>query len=181
MINGPILVTQRMILRPPSAEDFESWARFHGDAESMRHLGGVQGRSQAWRALCTMVGAWHVRGFSMFSLVSRETGAWIGRVGPWQPEGWPGKEIGWGVLPEFAGKGYAREAALATIDYAFELLGWDEVIHTIAPTNSASIALAERLGSKRRGPTQLPEPLQDEIVDCYGQSREEWANMRATT
>jgi RimJ/RimL family protein N-acetyltransferase len=178
MINGPLLVTQRLILRPPAPEDFDAWAAFHEDEDNMRHLGGVKSRSEAWQSLCSLAGAWHIRGFSMFSLVSRETGQWIGRVGPWQPEGWPGAEVGWGVAREFAGQGFACEAAVATIDYAFDLLGWDEVIHVIDPDNKGSIALAGRLGARNQGPTRLPKPLDKFRVDKYGQSKQEWQQSR---
>ncbi len=79
-----------------------------------------------------MVGAWSVRGFAMFSVIERDTGRWVGRIGPWQPEGWPGREVGWGVARAFAGRGYAHEAAVAAMDYAVDVLGWDHVIHTIS-------------------------------------------------
>ncbi len=178
MINGPILVTQRLILRPPGPEDFEAWATFCADEETMRYLGGVQSRSVAWRGLCAMAGTWHIRGFAMFSLITRDTGEWIGRVGPWFPDGWPGQEVGWGVLRSHAGQGYALEAAVATIDYAFDLLGWESVIHTIDPENAGSIALARKLGSHNQGPTRLPEPYDELPVDCYGQSKTEWQENR---
>ena len=91
---APILETDRLILRAPVAEDFEPWAEFAADAETMRFLGGVQARSVAWRGLCTVVGAWTVRGFSMFSVIEKSSGRWVGRLGPWQPEDWPGTEVG---------------------------------------------------------------------------------------
>ena len=174
MVNGPILFTERLILRPLAGEDAEGWYAFNADPVTMRHLGGVQDRSTAWRSLCIMAGAWQIRGFSMFSLIERATGRWVGRVGPWMPEGWPGTEVGWGVAREFAGRGFAREAAVATIDYAFDVLGWDDVIHTIAPDNVESAALAARLGSVNRGPTQLPSPLAHLPVDAWGQTAAEW-------
>lgn len=179
MSGGPFLITERLILRPPSAEDFEGWAAFCADPETMHHLGGVLGRGAAWRTLCTMVGAWHVRGYAMFSMILRDTGQWIGRTGPWMPEGWPGTEVGWGVAREFAGKGFAQEAAIASIDYAFDTLGWDKVIHTIDPANTASIALAERLGSTDQGPTRLPDPFEHIPVRAWGQSKAEWAARKA--
>lgn len=174
MFNGPLLVTERLILRPPTRDDFDAWADFHADPETMRFLGGVQPRSVAWRGLCAMTGAWQISGFAMFSLIERSTGRWVGRVGPWRPDGWPGDEVGWGVAREFAGKGYAHEAAVASIDYAIEILGWTDVIHTIDPANTASIALAKRLGATNRGPTRLPEPYEDAPVDAWGQSADEW-------
>ncbi|MEP7349671.1 MAG: GNAT family N-acetyltransferase [Sphingorhabdus sp.] len=172
-------MTERLILRPPSAEDFDGWAAFHADAETMRFLGGVQSRTEAWRSLCTFAGAWTIRGFGMFSMVLRDSGQWIGRTGPWMPEGWPGTEIGWGVAAEHAGKGYAREAATASIDYAFDVLGWDTVIHIIDPENTSSIVLAERLGSTNQGPTKMPEPFSHFRVHAYGQSKSEWATRRS--
>lgn len=174
MIAGPTLFTERLILRPLAAEDFEAWADFHADPETMRFLGGVQSRAAAWRSLCAMAGAWSIRGFSMFAMIERSTGRWIGRTGPWQPEGWPGTEIGWGVARAFAGRGYAREAAGAALDFAFDVLGWNAVIHTINPDNTASIALAQRLGSTNAGPTTLPPPLDGLRVDAWGQSAAEW-------
>ena len=174
MINGPILVTQRLILRPPAEEDFAAFAKFSSEPETTRYIGGVMNEAQAWRSWATLAGAWHLRGFSMFSLILRDSGDWVGRIGPWQPEGWPGKEIGWGVAPEYAGQGYAYEAAVACMDYVFDLLGWEEVIHTIAPDNIASIKLAERLGSSNLGPTALPAPFDGERVDKYGQTRSQW-------
>lgn len=179
MSSGPFLLTKRMILRPPSAEDFENWAAFCGDAETMQHLGGVQGRGAAWRTLCTMVGAWQVRGFAMFSMILRDSGQWIGRTGPWMPEGWPGTEVGWGVSREFKGQGFALEAAEASIDFAFDVLGWDTVIHTIDPANIASVALAERLGSYDQGPTRLPDPFERIPVHAWGQTKAKWAARKA--
>lgn len=177
-MNTLVLFTDRLILRAAAAEDFEPWAAFHADEATMRFLGGVQPRSVAWRGLCTMAGAWSIRGFAMFSLVERGTGRWIGRVGPWQPEDWPGTEIAWGVLPEFAGRGFAHEAAVAAIDYAVDILGWSDVMHTIAPGNAASIALARKLGATNRGPTQLPPPHGVNPIDDWGQSAAEWRARR---
>jgi RimJ/RimL family protein N-acetyltransferase len=175
MSNFPTLTTERLILRPPVLKDFENWAKFYADEVTMTHLGGAQVPAEAWRTLCVMRGAWEIRGFAMFSMILRDTGEWIGRAGPWEPEGWPGTEIGWGIRREFEGKGYAREAAVASIDWAFDVLGWNEVIHTIHPDNTDSIALAERLGSYNQGPTQLPAPLSNFRVDRYGQSKADWA------
>jgi len=170
--------TERLILRPPNGNDLDGWAAFQSDEATMTHLGGVKSRAESWRDLCGMVGAWHVRGFAMFSLILKETDQWIGRIGPWQPEGWPGTEVGWGIAPEHAGKGYALEAAVASMNYAVDNLGWEDICHTIDPDNIASIKLAERLGSTNRGPTKLPEPYQDARVDDWGQSREQWQENR---
>ncbi|WP_188053418.1 GNAT family N-acetyltransferase [Sphingosinithalassobacter sp. CS137] len=177
-MTAPTLVTPRLILRPLTGADFDDWVAFHGDAETMRFLGGPQPRSVAWRSLCAMAGAWTIRGFGMFAVEERASGRWVGRVGPWQPEGWPGTEVGWGVAPAFSGRGYAFEAAVAAIDFAFDVLGWDDVIHTIHPDNARSIRLAERLGSTRRQLVALPPPLDHMTVIAWGQRAADWHARR---
>ena len=174
---GPTLETARLILRPTSGEDFEAWADFAADEEAARFLGGPQPRAIAWRAMCTMAGAWVVRGFGMFSVIEKASGRWVGRLGPWQPEEWPGTEVGWGIAREFWGKGYAPEGATAAIDWAFEHLGWTEVIHCIDPCNVNSQAVARRLGSSLLRHAMLPPPI-SESVDVWGQSREQWRSHR---
>lgn len=180
MTASPVLETERLILRLPNGDDFEAWAAFHAEEDTMRFLGGIQPYAASWRGLCAMVGAWQVRGFAMFSVIERSTGAWVGRIGPWQPEGWPGTEVGWGIRSAFAGKGYAREAAIASMDYAVDVLGWTEIIHTIDPENLSSIRLATSLGSTNLGPTQLPAPLDQFRVDSWGQSADQWRARRAS-
>ncbi|MDP3852172.1 GNAT family N-acetyltransferase [Phenylobacterium sp.] len=174
---GPTLETARLILRPPIAEDFDAWAAFVADEEAGRFLGGAQPRPVAWRGMCTMTGAWTVAGFSMFSVVEKASGAWVGRLGPWSPDGWPGTEVGWGIAREHWGKGYAPEGATAAIDWAFDQLGWTEVIHCIDPGNVNSQNVARRLGSTILRHAVLPPPLNDS-VDVWGQTREQWQARR---
>ncbi|MBY0520894.1 MAG: GNAT family N-acetyltransferase [Sphingomonas sp.] len=175
----PVLETARLILRVPEASDLDGWCRMSADEETMRFIGGTTARSGTWRYLCTMRGAWAIKGFAMFSVIEKASGAWVGRIGPWEPEGWPGKEVAWGLAPQFAGRGYAYEAAVASMDYVFDTLGWADVIHTIDPANARSIALAKRLGSSKLGPTRLPDPLDQAIVDAWGQSASDWRTRRA--
>jgi RimJ/RimL family protein N-acetyltransferase len=170
---SPVLETDRLILRLPEAEDFDAWAAFAADDVAARFVGGVQPRAVAWRAICTMRGAWTIRGFGMFSVIEKATGRWVGRLGPWQPEGWPAREVGWGLSREAWGKGYATEGAAAALDYAFDVLGWTEVIHCIDADNVGSRRVAERLGSTLQGEATLPPPF-CEPCQIWGQTREQW-------
>lgn len=173
-MTGPILETERLTLRPTAMEDFPRWAELMADPETARFIGGVQAPAATWRAMMSMAGAWSLTGVAMFSVIERETGLWLGRIGPWQPLGWPGTEVGWSLHPDAHGKGYAMEAAVASIDYAFDVLGWTEVIHCIDPDNVPSQKLAERLGSTNRGAGTLPAPFETARVDIWGQSRDQW-------
>ncbi|MEM6554894.1 MAG: GNAT family N-acetyltransferase [Pseudomonadota bacterium] len=176
----PILETERLILRLPERADLEAWTKFHDDEEVMRFLGGVQGPELTWRSVCAMTGAWTIEGFSMFSVIEKATGNWIGRLGPWRPKGWPGTEIGWGLARSAWGQGYALEGSRAAMDYAVDTLGWTEIIHTILPENTASIRLAERLGSRLLRTAPGPPPFENMVWEVYGQSADEWrANRQA--
>lgn len=170
--------TERLILRPQRAEDFEGWAAFMADGEASRFIGGPQARSVAWRGFLQVAGAWTIQSFSMFSVIEASSGRWIGRLGPWYPEGWPGREVGWGIIPDAQGQGYATEGSAAAIDWAFDHLGWDEVIHCIDPANAPSQAVARRLGSVNLGPGRMPAPYDDYPVDIWGQTRADWRARR---
>lgn len=177
---GPVLETERLTLRPIALEDFPRWAEMMGDAEAARFLGGPQPAAVAWRGFMTMAGAWSLTGVSMFSLIERDTGLWLGRIGPWTPHGWPGTAVGWGLHPDAQGRGYGVEAATATLDHAFDVLGWTEVIHCIDPDNTPSQRVAERLGSRNRGPGKMPAPFEDLPIDIWGQTRDEWRARKRT-
>jgi RimJ/RimL family protein N-acetyltransferase len=175
---GPTLETSRLILRPPTQADFDGFAAMAADEETMRFIGGSGPRQAAWRGMAVMAGSWTLLGYSMFSVVEKDTGRWIGRLGPWRPGGneggWPGNEIGWALIADAQRKGYATEGATAAIDWAFDALGWDRIIHCIDPANLPSIALAHRLGSYRQQTNVLLPPPLTAAVDIYGQTRREW-------
>jgi RimJ/RimL family protein N-acetyltransferase len=175
---GPTLETPRLLLRPPVQSDFDDFAAMAQEVETMRYIGGTAPRDQAWRYMAILTGSWSLLGFSMFSVIEKSTGRWIGRLGPWYPAGetggWPGREVGWGLIAAAQGKGYAAEGATAAIDYVFDVLGWDRVIHCIHKDNAPSLRLAERLGSfRQREDVPLPPPF-NACVDIYGQTRAEW-------
>ena len=174
---GPILETERLRLRVQQAGDFERYAEMLAHPSSL-HIGGPLLRHEAWRRFLQMPGAWMVQGFAMFSVVEKSSGRWMGQAGPWCPDGWPGTEVGYSFHMDARGKGYATEACAAAMDYAFDILGWDEVIHSISPENTASQTVAQRLGSRNRGPGKLPPPLDVHAIEIWAQSRAEWAENR---
>ena len=174
LADAPTLVTDRLLLRPPNAEDLAGFYEFGSEESTMEFLGGVKSRHEIWRGVTTLMGSWIANGFGMFSVLDRPTGTWMGRIGPWQPADWPVKEVGWGLLSKYTGQGYAYEAAAASIDWVFDHLGWEEVHHCIEPRNLPSIALAKRLGSNRVRSVQLPEPLHEMEINAHGQTRAEW-------
>jgi RimJ/RimL family protein N-acetyltransferase len=174
MLDGPVLETERLILRQPRLEDLDAWAAFTADVGAQRFLGGAQTRHGAWRQLLGVAGSWSLQGLGMFSVIEKASGRWIGRIGPIRHEEWPGTEIGWGLAREAWGRGYATEAAAAAMDFAAEALGWEELIHCIDPANAPSQAVARRLGSVILRQAELPPPFAASPVDVWGQTRTEW-------
>lgn len=177
-LEGIQIETRRLILRLPRIGDFERYAELMADEDASRHIGGRLERHAAWRKFLQMPGAWALQGFAMFAVVEKGSDRWLGMMGPWRPDGWPGNEIGYAFHPDAWGRGYALEAAVAAIDWAFASLGWTDIVHCISPENTASQKVAQRLGSRKRGPGRLPPPLHEHAVDIWGQTREEWAENR---
>src|SRR6266581_3949526 len=95
-LDWPALETERLILRPWKPDDFEPYARFSADEESMRYL-GRDGRptdaAETWRTICLFIGHWYLRGYTLWAVEEKATGEFVGRVGPWKPEGWPDLEV----------------------------------------------------------------------------------------
>jgi RimJ/RimL family protein N-acetyltransferase len=172
------LETERLILRLPQQSDLDGWARLHGDAGTMTYLGGALPRSDAWRAMAMVAGSWRLLGFGPFCVIEKATGAWIGRAGPWFPDGWPDREVGWMFLEHARGQGYATEAAAACLDFVFETLGWERVIHVIDPRNAASQRVAVRLGSSLIGPVTLPGSREGWPSEAWGQTADQWRTRR---
>lgn len=154
-----MIETNRLILQPPSASDLPAWTEFLADPETTKFIGGPQDAAGAWRNLSLFAGAWSIQGYSNFSVIEKASGRWLGRAGAWYPPGWPGQEIGWAFRREAWGKGYATEAAMRCLTWAFEELGWTEAVHVIHPENYASIAVARRIGAVARAFDNTAEKL----------------------
>lgn len=170
-MSSTVLQTERLILRPIDAErDFEPWLRTMSDPATVRYLAvEPMDRVQAWRSMATVIGHRQIRGYGSFSVEHRESGEWVGVVGPWYPEGWPFREIAWTLSPDHRGHGYATEAARAAVDHAFGTLGWPRVSHVILEGNDASVAVAERIGSKLIRRESKIEGVSDGPASVYGQ------------
>ena len=151
------LQTDRLLLRMWREEDFEPYARICADSDVMRYLvgGKTLSRLEAWRHMAFLIGHWHLRGYGHWAVEEKATGNFVGRIGFLNPDGWPGFEIGWTLSREYWGKGYATEGARRALQYAFTELDKDHVISLIHPENQASIRVAERLGEKPEGTSEI--------------------------
>jgi RimJ/RimL family protein N-acetyltransferase len=155
----PVLETERLTLRAPAPHDWEGFRAFLLSDRAAFVRAPDLDDGKIWRAFGHFIGHWVLRGFGSFVFCAKGSDRAIGHCGPWFPVPWPEREIGWTVWDAAAeGKGYAFEAAQATVRHAFRDLQWDTAVSYIEPRNARSIALAERLGARLDPDARPHEP-----------------------
>ncbi len=176
----PRLETERLILRECRPQDFDAFAAFMADPDVVRYLHGEpMARADAWRAFAAGLGHWNLRGYGAWAVERKSDGAFMGRVGLINPEGWPALEVGWTLGKLYWGQGYATEAARASMRYGFLTQSVDRLISCIDPGNKASQAVALRLGETKG-------PRQDIVIagkaftaDIWDISRADWQRQQS--
>lgn len=151
-MNGcvPVLHTERLILRGFTRDDFEPFTTIVADPEVVRYIddGTPISREDCWRGMALFLGHWHLRGYGWWAVEDRTSGDFLGRIGLYNPEGWPGIEVGWLLRRDMWGAGLATEGATAALTFAFEVVGAHHVISLIDRRNARSIRVAEKLGEQ---------------------------------
>lgn len=144
----PTVETERLRLCAFAAADLDAYAAMCADVEVMRFVGdgGPIDRDAAWRQMALFLGHWALRGFGMWALEERASGRLVGRAGYYQPEGWPGSELGWLLARDRWGRGLATEACRAALGRR-AAFGIERLISLIRPGNVRSAAVAARLGA----------------------------------
>jgi RimJ/RimL family protein N-acetyltransferase len=176
-MNEITLETERLLLRWIREDDFEQYAKMCRDREVMRFLGGqTLNDFEIYRQMSSFMGHWYFRGYGIWAVEEKSTGNLVGRIGFMNPIGWPAFELGWTLSRDSWGQGYATEGAQRALTYAFTELGRDHVISLIDPANVASAKVAERLGEKVEGKTEL---LGKEVL-IYGIGRDQWLALQKT-
>jgi RimJ/RimL family protein N-acetyltransferase len=170
----PGIETERLILRQWRASDVGPNTAMLSDPVSGRFITAdgkpITDPFNGWRNSAIMAGHWVLHGVGMFVVEEKSTGTFAGRVGAFFPPSWPGFEVGWGIAKEFRGKGYAIEAARASINWSFATFELDRIIHCIDRENAPSQAVARRLGATVEGETVLlghPSDIWVTHRDCW--------------
>ncbi len=140
--------TERLLLRQWRVEDFDAYAGYYADEATARFAGGVVDRDQAWRRPAAEIGHWALRGYGYWAAVERESQAFVGGAGLLFPDGWPELELGYWIMPNMQGRGYATEAGVKSRDYAWKVVGAKTLVSYIDPANEPSKRVAERLGAR---------------------------------
>jgi len=109
----------------------------------------------------------------------------IGFVGIWQNVTLHAVEVGWRLDEPYWGQGYASEAARASLDYGFDVVGLDEIVSCTAVVNEPSRRVMERLGMTHDVSDDFEHPrvparheLRPHVL--YRMSAERWRELRAS-
>jgi len=168
-----VIETERLKLRRWKDADVAPNTAMLADPDSGRFITPdgkpVVDEFVGWRNAAIMAGHWALHGFGLFVVEEKQSGRYVGRVGPWFPAGWPGFEVGWGIAKSFRGKGYAVEAAVVAIDWTFATFEIDKIIHIIRPENAASQKVAQRLGATI-----------ERQIELFDHTTDLWVTQRAT-
>lgn len=140
------LETERLILRQFKEEDWKDLHAYYSDEVATRFtVGKAFTEGETWRAMCSMIGHWQIRGYGPYAVEEKATANVIGNIGFWYPIDFPNPEILWGLAAEFHGKGYATEAVKTIQVAAKQYLPDIDFVSFIHQDNTASIKLAGRV------------------------------------
>lgn len=158
MTTAPALTTDRLLLRAHTGRDFDAVHRLWSDPTVVEYISGKPAtRSESWTRLLRYIGHWSVIGYGYWAVEDRETGLFLGEVGlaDYKREVDPsfeGKpEAGWVMAPHAHGRGVAREAVRAVLDWADTNVEAERTVCMIAPEHAASCRLARDVGFEDAG------------------------------
>ncbi len=145
--------TERLILRPPRAEDFEAYLEMCADPETFRFSErGPMSSDEAWTRLLRHAGHWSLLGHGLFTIIDKASGRFAGEAGLGDFRRNIGAgydrapEAGWATAPWARGRGYATEAMAAALAWTEKLLGQTRSVCMIHFANAPSLRVAAKLG-----------------------------------
>lgn len=149
-----VIETNRLILRKLTLDDAEFMLRLLNDEAWHRYIGD--------RGIRTVEGArdyivngpmesYERLGFGLFLTELKEDSTPIGLCGLIKRDSLTDVDIGFAFLPEFRGRGYAYEAAAATLEYGRTTLGLERIVAITTIDNERSGHLLEKIGMKLEG------------------------------
>lgn len=183
--------TPRLVLRDWRAGDMDRFAQVTNTPAVMRWLGGVMDPDRLVALEERVIGFQRRLGYT-FWIVERLAdgghlaGEMLGFCGlkviDAPGAGFPGEvEIGWRLREDAWGRGYAREAAAASLDLGFGRFGAHEIFAITNIGNTASWGLMKRLGMRRREELDFIDPrfeppIGDTIV--WSIEQDDWHGLR---
>ena len=150
--------SERLIIRPTLEQDAELIYQLMNSPKFIKYVGDRQLYSvkDAEKYIQDkMLPLLHSVGYSNYSLINKKNGAKIGICGLYDREGLDGIDIGFGILPEYEGLGYAFESSSRIIKAGFEELEISEIKTITNKENISSQCLLVKLGFNLKGTIML--------------------------
>lgn len=140
------LETKRLRLRMFRESDLDNLAALFADPEVMRYVGNGEpiDRSEAEKALTSIIAHWDRHGFGRWAIEDKETGEFVGYGGLRSLFGTP--EVVYHFATRHWGKGFATEVARASLRWGFTRRGFQRVVAIAKPENAASIHVMDKIG-----------------------------------
>ncbi|MFL6076827.1 MAG: GNAT family N-acetyltransferase [Mycobacteriales bacterium] len=181
----PVDVTDGVLaLRPLDGRDVEAVYLVTFDPVGQRRLPrpAPEISERAARSIITTAGrTWLDGTMARFVAAQAATGTVVGDVVV-RPQ-WGGTQqamLGWSVLPEHRGRGYAKRTVRLAMRWAFGQAGYERLIAGVEPDNVASLRVAEAVGMRREAVAAgaLPPLVAGPRRDCvlFGVLRDEWTD-----
>ncbi len=145
-----ILETEHLLFRPLTFSDLNDLTALYADPEVTRFLGGPRSRDEMEVVLNEYIREYETSGLSFFATIQKSDERFIGQCGllNQEVEGLPEVELGYVLAPQYWQRGLALEGTQALKDYGLKQLGFPRLISLIAPGNTASCHIAEKIGMR---------------------------------
>jgi RimJ/RimL family protein N-acetyltransferase len=136
------------------------WLRYIGD-RGVRNLDDARGYIEKGP-----MAMYERHGFSLYCVELKSDATPIGMCGLLKRDTLEDVDVGFAFLPQFRSRGYAHEAAQATLAYGASVVGLTRIVATTTPDNDASGALLGRIGLRFERMFSVPEENRE--VRLYG-------------
>ncbi|MDP9281432.1 MAG: GNAT family N-acetyltransferase [Chloroflexota bacterium] len=180
------LRTERLVLRPWRDSDRPPFAALNADPKAMEHFPKTSSREQSDIFVDRIVARMEQHGFGLWAVEVVGVADFIGFIGLNPADavlGRPVLEVGWRLVVEHWGHGYATEGGRASLAHAFDVLGREEVVSFATTRNERSRHVMEKLGMVRRPEDDFDHPgvppsWSGRRHVLYRITREQWLEKR---
>lgn len=164
-----ILETERLQLRELTYADAAFIIELLNSPGWLAYIGDRNVRNEA-QAIAYLengpIKSYALNGYGLFMVMLKESQTLIGMCGIINRDILEHPDIGFALLPEYAGQGYAFEMAAATLKYAKETLSLSKILAIVLPSNTHSIRLLEKIGLEQEGTFVYPDSEEELLM--YG-------------
>ena len=171
-----MIETERLLLREYTMDDFDALYDILSDAETMQHYPAPFDEARTRRWIEWNLDSYSKYGFGLWAAVLKETSELIGDCGitVQNIDGQDLPEIGYHIHKKYWRRGFAKEAAIAVRDWAFQNTDYDTVYSYMKYTNVASYSTASAVGMRRI--KEYPDP-KNTVSYAYAITRNEWEEL----